>query len=467
MRANFEKLEHLFNPRSIAVIGASEKPEKLGYHVMKSLTVQGQPTWSTIPINPSRKEIMGIKAQCSVLELKDEIDLAVIVLPANLVPGKVKECVAKKVKAILVITAGFKEIEDQGGSDIQEEITELANRAKIPIIGPNSFGVFNANSGMNATFASDLPAFIKKGKIALMSQSGGMVGVIGHLSKDINIGFSKIISLGNRCNIDFADIFAYLMEDSDTEVIAMYIEGVDDPRHLLRVADEFRGRKPAVVYKVGHSLVSDHASRSHTGSISGKYEIYQGAFRQAGLLVVYSSTELLDVAKALCLSRLPKDSNVAVLSGQAGLAMAACDVCEAKGLKVSPFSPNTQKKINKILPPISIRTNPVDLGPAWNNMCILKKSIQAVLEDEITSSVLLFFVFGPPTEDNFISLSEVFEKNLNLKPVVTSFLAQVGSKWENEIKLLEQANIIHNYPTPERAARAVASLWEFKKIREK
>jgi acyl-CoA synthetase (NDP forming) len=464
MRTNNDGMEYLFNPKSIAVIGASENPEKLGYQVMKSLTMEEQPSWNTIPINPGKKEIMGIKVLPSVLEVKEEIDLAIVLLPAYLVPGKVKECVAKKVKAIILITTGFKEIEDPQGNDLQKEVAELANKAKIPIIGPNSFGLFNVSSGMNATFNSDFPTIVRKGKIALLSQSGGMAGIFGYLSKNMNIGFSKIISLGNRCNVDFAEMLGYLMEDLDTEVIAMYIEGIDNPRQLLKVAAQFRGRKPIIVYKVGRSRVSDSASQSHTGSLSGRYEIYQGAFRQAGLLTVDSSIELLDVAKALGLSLLPKGPNVAVLSGQAGPAMAACDVCEARGLKISPFNSESQTKLNNILPPISIRTNPVDLGPSWNNISMIKKSIQVILKDKITSSLLLFFVFSSVNEDNFFSLSEAFERNLEGKPIIASFHAPLGGKWENEIRSLEESNILLNYPTPERAAMALAALWEYKKI---
>lgn len=466
MRTDYSEMDYLFNPRSIAVIGASENPEKLGYQIMKSLTMKEQPSWKTIPINPSKKEIMGIKALPSLLEVKEEIELAIIILPAKLVPGKVKECVAKKVKGIILITAGFKEIEDPIGSKLQKEITELANEAKVPIIGPNSFGLFNVSSGMNATFNSDFSNIIRKGKIALMSQSGGMAGIIGYLSKDMNVGFSKIISLGNRCNTDFADILSYLMEDTKTEVITMYMEGIDNPRHFLKIAAQFRGKKPVIVYKVGRSQVSDGASQSHTGSLSGKYEIYQGAFRQAGLLTVDSSTELLDVAKAFGLSALPKSSTVAVLSGQAGPAMAGCDVCEAGGLKISPFSSETQIKLNNILPPLSMRTNPVDLGPAWNNISTIKKSIQVILEDKITSSLLLFFVFSSANEDNFSSLLDAFERNVEHKPILTSLLTSIGGKWENEIRSLEESSILLNYPTPERAARALTALWEYKKLRD-
>ena len=460
MNDKLRNMEFVFNPKSAAVIGASGNPGKLGYQVMRSLTAGEQPG-KIIPINPKREQIMGLKALPSVMDEEGEIDLAVVVLPANQVVATVKECVSKGVKGIILITAGFREIEDSAGDHLQEEIATLANRAGIPIIGPNCFGVFNVNCGMNATFNPEFSSMIKPGKVGLMSQSGGMAGVIGYQSVDRHVGFSKIISLGNRCNVDFADMLSYLMEDSDTEVIAMYVEGIDEPRHLLELASQFRGKKPIIVYKAGRSSVSDLASQSHTGSLAGKFEIYRGAFRQAGFIDVDTSTQLLDVAQALVLSSLPKDPNVAVLSGQAGPAMVICDVCEANGLKIKPFGPKTQGKLNEFLPPLTIRTNPVDLGPAWHKMSVLKSTIQTILEDESVSALLLFFALG----ETFSGLSELFGEMGGRKPILSSIPIEPGSRWDTEIKSLEESGILVNYPTPERAAMAMAGLWEYSRIR--
>ena len=431
---------------------------------MKSLTTGKKPE-KVIPVNPSKKCIMGLETYPSLINVDGDVDLAVIVLPAHLVSSSIKECIRKKVKGIILITAGFAEIEDQSGYILQREVSELANRADIPIIGPNCFGIFNVKTGMNATFNPDFPDTVKEGKVALISQSGGVAGAIAFESRTRNIGFSKIISLGNRCNTDFAEMIEYLMDDSDTEVIAMYMEGIDEPRLLLEALSEFRGKKPVIIYKVGKSKVSDMASQSHTGSLAGRFDIYMGAFRQAGVIVVDSITDLLDVAQALTCSPLPKDSNVAVLSGQAGLAMIACDVCETFGMQVNPFSPETQTKLNRFLPPVTIRTNPVDLGPAWNNMSVVRDAIKVLLNDKVMSSLLLLFVMSGANEDNFSGLSEVFESVTERKPVLSSILSLPGGKWETEIKALEQSGSLVNYPTPERAARALAGLWEYQRIR--
>lgn len=454
----------IFNPTSVAVVGASDNPKKLGYQVMKSLT-KGKEPEKVIPINLSKKCIMGLETCPSLMNVDNDIDLAVILLPAHLVPASIKECILKKVKGIILITAGFTEIEDPSGHNLQREVSELANKADIPIIGPNCFGVFNVKSGMNATFNPDFSDMVKAGKVALMSQSGGMAGVIGYESRTRNIGFSKIISLGNRCNTDFAEMLRYLMDDPDTEVIAMYMEGIDEPRLLLEALSEFRGKKPVIIYKVGKSNVSDLASQSHTGSLAGRFDIYMGAFRHAGVIMVDSVTDLLDVAQALTCSPLPNDSNVAVLSGQAGLAMTACDVCDTFGIQVNPFSPETQTKLNSFLPPVAIRTNPVDLGPAWNNMSAVRDAIEILVNDKGMSSLLLLFVMSGANEDNFSGLSDAFKRVAERKPVLSSILSLPGGKWETEINALERSGNIVNYPTPERAARALAGLWEYKRIR--
>lgn len=454
----------IFNPKSVAVVGASDDPKKLGYQVMRSLTTGKEPQ-KVIPVNLSKKCIMGLETYPSLINVDDDIDLAVILLPAHLAPASIKECILKKVKGIILITAGFTEIEDPSGYSLQREVSELASRADIPIIGPNCFGVFNVKSGMNATFNPDFSDTVKAGKVALMSQSGGVAGAIGYESRTRNIGFSKIISLGNRCNTDFAEMLEYLMDDPDTEVIAMYMEGIDEPRLLLEAVSKFRGKKPVIAYKVGKSKASDLASQSHTGSLAGRFDIYLGAFRQAGLIMVDSVTDLLDVAQALACSPIPNDSSVAILSGQAGLAMTACDVCDTFGMQINPFSPETQTKLNRFLPPVAIRTNPVDLGPAWNNMSVVRNAIEALLNDKVMSSLLLLFVMSGANEDNFSGLSEAFERVTERKPVLSSILSLPGGKWETEIKALEQSGSLVNYPTPERAARALAGLWEYQRIR--
>lgn len=454
-------IDAIFNPESVAVIGASDNPGKLGSHVMRSLTEGGYPG-RIYPINPGKDEILGIKTYPSILQVPETVDLSIIVLPAELVPKTFKECKEKEVKGIALITAGFKEIEDKRGEILQGEITELANRFGIKVIGPNTFGIVNLHLPINASFTPEFSQ-VEKGSISFVSQSGGMSHLMAFLSMKGQVGMSKIIGLGNRCNVDFAEMVEYLNEDPETKVIAMYLEGIDHPRRLMEVAERARGGKPIVAYKVGRSHTSDKASQFHTGSLAGKHEIYEGAFRQAGILTVESSEELLDVAKALTMCPLPETGNVAVLSGQAGPGMAACDICEMEGLSLPPFSSGTQKRIEELLPPLAIRTNPVDMGPAWYDSEAIKGIVQAVLEDKNIDAIIICIMFASANRASVGILSDLLLKKKRDKPVICCLSAPAGI-WDEEIKLFEESGI-PNYPTPERAAKTLVDLVRYKKIK--
>ena len=396
-----------------------------------------------------------------MLHLPEEIDLSIIVLPAELVAGTIKECHQKNVKGIVLITAGFKEIEDKRGEALQGEMMELANHFGIKIIGPNTFGVVNLHLPLNASFTPEF-SLVKRGGISLVSQSGGISHLLGFLAMKSQVGMSKIIGLGNRCNVDFSDMVDYLMGDPETKVIALYLEGIDHPRDLMDAAKKEIGKKPVLAYKVGQSRTSDKASRLHTGSLAGKHEIYEGALRQAGVLTVGSSEELLDTAKALAMVPPPQGKNVAVLSGQAGPAMAACDLCEKEGLTIPPFSEEIQRRIEELLPPLAIRTNPVDMGPAWYNSQAIKGIVNAVMEDPGIDAILLCIMYASANRSAAATLSDLLLEKKREKPILCCFSAP-DAIWEREIKTMEESGI-PNYATPERAARTLANLFRYKRI---
>ena len=461
MKKNWEAMDAIFNPGSVAVIGASDNPGKLGSHVMRSL-IEGNYPGKIYPVNPGKDEILGLNAYPSLLHIPEGIDLSIIVLPAEAVPRTIKECHEIGVKGIVLITSGFKEIEDKRGEGLQRQITEISNRFGIKIIGPNTFGMVNLHLPMNASFTPEFSQ-VEKGGISLVSQSGGMSHLMAFLAMRDHIGFSKIIGLGNRCNVDFADMVDYLIEDPETRVIAMYLEGIDEPRRLMAVAERARGKKPLIAYKVGRSPTSDKASQFHTGSLAGNHQIYQGAFRQAGILTVENSEELLDSAKALTMCPLPGGNKVAVLSGQAGPGMAACDVCEMEGLLIPPFSIETQKRVEELLPPLAIRTNPVDMGPAWYDSKAIKGIVHTVLEDKNIDAIILCIMFASANRSAVGILTDsLLEKRTN-KPILCCFSSPAGI-WDDEIKRLEGSGI-PNYPSPERAAKTLVNLFRFKKVR--
>jgi len=454
-------MDLLFNPRSVAVIGASDKESKLGFHVMKSLAKGGFAD-AIIPVNPGGSEIMGIKAIPSITDYDGPIDLAIVVLPAGLVPGVFRECVYKDVKGIVLITAGFKEIDDPAGADLHEEIAAIANRAGIPVIGPNTFGMINFHADLNASFTPEFSR-LKKGSICLVSQSGGISHLLGFMAMRADVGFSKIVGLGNRLNVDFAQMLEYLMGDSDTKGIVLYIEGVDEPRDLIESAKKYNGKKPIIAYKTGKGMVGDQASLSHTGSMAGRHETYTGALTQAGILTVDNTETLLDTAKAMASCPIPDSPGMAVLSGQAGPGMAACDLCVEQGLKIVQFTKKTQQKVNELLPPLALRTNPVDMGPAWYDSSAIEGIVRAVMDDDNVGGILFLMMFASANVDALKGISGLLEKWAQQKPVISCILSPPGI-WDEQIRALEESGSLINYPTPERAARVMANLWKYRRI---
>ena len=453
------KLKEVFSPQSVAVVGASNSLDKLGYHVMKSL-VQGNYTGRIFPVNPKGEMVWGLRSYTSLKETPDGVDLAVIAVPASNVSEILHQCGQKRVKGAVLITAGFREIEDVKGEALQMEIGSIAEQYELPIIGPNTFGFVNVTFGVNASFTPEF-SLMKKGGVALISQSGGMCHLCGFMAIEQRMGVSKLMSLGNRLNVGFPEVLEHLVEEDDaTTVIALYIEGLDEPRGLLDAAASLRGRKPIIAYKAGKSEKGDSASRFHTGSLAGSYKIWKGALRQAGILEVTSSEELVDTAKVFDACPPIKGSHIAVLSGQAGPGMIAADSVEEAGLKLARFAPATQDRINRVLPPIAIRTNPVDMGPTWYNSKNILDILEAVIEDEGTHGVIFLAVFASAN----VNLAKEMEEYMKgagpfEKPVIACFTAPPGI-WDDEIKGMDAKRGFAIVPTPERAAKAMGNLWK-------
>ncbi len=457
-----ENLARLFYPSSVAVIGASNNFGKLGYHVMKSL-IKGGFNGKIYPINPKTDKVWEIKTYTSLEKIKGKVEVAIIVVPASLVPSILESCGKSGIKGVVLITAGFSEIEDEEGSKLQNQIKEIASRWSLPIIGPNTFGFVNLTHGLNATFTPEF-SFLKKGKITLVSQSGGFSHLSGFMAMRERVGFSKIVGLGNRCNVDSPQMVEYLLEDPDTNVIALYIEGMDNPRTLFEIAKRSMGKKPIVAYKAGRSERSDDASKFHTGSLAGNYKIWQGALRQAGIFSVKDTEEFIDIVKVLEVSPRLKGNRIAVLSSQAGPGMIASDIIGIEGLTLARFSPVTQDTINEILPPLAIRTNPVDMGPAWYSPDAIVKILETVLMDEGVDGVLFLNMFASANINLAEGVRNYIEKmGVVKKPTIACFMAPPGI-WDEEIEAMDNKKGMVFLPTPERAAKAMASLWEISQM---
>ena len=420
----WNELNSVFYPRSVAVIGASPDFKRLGYHCMKSL-VMSNFSGKIYPIHPSLPEIDSFKAYTSIRSIPGEVDLAIIAVRAPLVPSILNECAKKGVKGVVLITAGFKEIEDKAGAELQEEVITIANRANIKIIGPNTFGFVNLHGNLNASFTPEF-SLTMKGGISLVSQSGGFCHLIAPLAMEEHIGISKIIGMGNRCNIDFADILEYMADDPDTTVITMYVEGTDNARRLFEVASSVTRKKPIVAFKAGKFSDKDKAAYSHTGSIAGEHKVYAAAFKQAGVVMAESSTELIDIAKALSLCPLPGGNRVAVLSSQGGPGIIMSDICEQNGLVLADFSLKTTELVHQLLPPLAIRSNPIDMGPAWYDTETIKKVIEVVLADENIDGVLLYSAYASANRSLLNEITGLLKSSTHGKPIISCFPSPTG-----------------------------------------
>ncbi len=460
MNKKMENMKRLFEPKSVAVVGASEKFDKLGFHVMKSLKECGF-SGEIIPINPNAKKIFGIKAYPSIRSYPGRIDLAIVAVPERFVSEVFDQCHEKDVGGIVLITAGFREIDDPEGERKQMLLREKAERYSIPVIGPNTFGIVNLSYGLNASFTPEF-SLTKKGNVALVSQSGGMSHLISFLSQRQDIGFSKIVGVGNRLNVDFYEMLLFLKDDPETNVIALYIEGIDNPRPMIEAIKDVSKKKPVIAYKTGSSKTSNQASKSHTGSLAGRYELYIGSLKQAGAIVVENVEELLDAAKAFSKSSVPNGNRIAILSGQAGPGIAAADIAEKFGLEIPRFTERTQEKINSLLPPMAIRINPVDMGPAWYDKEATKKIIDVAIRDENIDAAVILIMYASANIGAVDGIKDMLIEWNQKKPVLTCISSPSGI-WERQIEELEEKKAIVNYPTPERAAKSCGFLWEYKR----
>lgn len=390
--AESKQLHRIFNPACVAVIGASADEKKWGFLVTKYL-IEGGYEGRLHLVNPKRPEIMGRRALASVLETKERVDLALVMVSPRAVPTVVQECASKSVGGIVVFTSGFGE----GGKEGKERETQLVRSARefgTRIIGPNCMGIFSSSSSMNATGMPQVP----KGSIALISQSGNMGLTLFREANEKQVGLSKFVSMGNQADIEFHDCLKYLRGDESTKVIAMFIEGIKNGRAFVREARETVKRKPIVAMKVGRSESGARSAASHTGSLAGSDVVHEGIFKQAGIVRIGEADDLLDVAHILATVQSPHGGRMAVVTDGGGHGSIACDAAESSGLTVPVFSAKTQDKLREILssaPQVLAVNNPVDVGDVpFESPEVFARCCSVCLEDPEIDVVLVAGLFG-------------------------------------------------------------------------
>lgn len=457
-----DNLDTLFYPQSVAVIGVSESPQKWAYYPIKHL-VDGGFSGGIYPVNPRLSHIFGLKVYPSIEAIPAEVDIAIIVVSAHLVPSVLKECAQKGIRGAVILSGGFEESGMESGAKLQEEIMAIADRAKIKIIGPNSVGIGNPYANFNATLES---SFIDacRGNIAIVSQSGGVCAFLLNSMINQNLGISMVMSLGNRWNVDFADLVEYLGKHQQTKVITLYIEGLDNPHKLIEAAKGVVPQKPIVAYKVrGESL--NRAAYAHTASLVGRYEVYNAAFSQAGIIAVDDLTELIDVAKALAFQSPPRGNRVAILSGQAGPGIVAATACQHYGLTLAEFSPQGKKKLGKLVGTPFFSENPFDMGAAFvkDTTQIFQQVLEILQREEEVDAIVVSCVYHPLNTPLIESLINLAEDKAVTKTIVAFGSSPKGIA-DQQIARLEN-NHIPVYPLPDRAVKALAGLVRYGKVR--
>ena len=351
-----DKLQKMFHPSSVAIVGASEVPVKWGNLILTSI-LGWEYKGKVFPVNPKKDQILGIKCYPSITAIPDEVDLAVLVIPAQHIPAAMRECVAKGIPAVVVVSAGFKEMGEEGAR-IEKEIVDIALKGGLVFIGPNTMGIASAHSYLEALPTPTAP---KPGGLAIISQSGNLGLQILKWIAHKDIGLAMYAGTGNEAMLHTSDLLAYMGQCDEVKAIAMYIEGIVDGREFMEIATEVTKKKPVIALKAGRSKAGSNAAQSHTGSLAGSHATYKAMFAQAGVIQVNTPSELLNISAALTLLPVPRTNRVAIMTMGGGWGIIAADECEDKGLELPALSPEIIKDLDTRLPQYWNRKNPVDV----------------------------------------------------------------------------------------------------------
>jgi len=456
LAASPEGLEALFTPSSVAVVGASSRIGSVGRAVFQNI-LDGDFTGTIYPVNTKSKSVCGVRAYPTLADIPDQIDMAVVIVPARAVPGLAREAAALGIKGLVVITAGFKETGAEG-RNLEQDLVAVCQENHMRLVGPNCLGIINTDPaiGLNASFARQQA---RPGNIAFISQSGALCTAVLDFAVKKNIGFSKFISIGNKADVGELSLIRYLHEDPQTQVIMMYVEELRHGFEFIEIVREITGGEnptPILAIKSGRSAEGAAAASSHTGSIAGSEAVYDALFQQSGVFRVQTIEELFDYAVAFANQPLPRSNRIAIITNAGGPGIMATDVTVNSGLKLAAFSEETTGILKKNLPSTANIHNPVDvIGDA--GMARYRTALQAVLEDDNVDGVI--FILTPQSMTEIEATAEIIPElaRKSSKPVVASFMGLFDVS--SGIEYLEKHGIPH-YHFPEAAARAMSALYQ-------
>ncbi|MBO3840017.1 MAG: acetate--CoA ligase family protein [Thermoproteota archaeon] len=446
------KLEAFLNPRSVAVVGASREEKKVGHRILRNLINSGF-KGSIYPVNPNADMILGYKCYKSVSEIEEDVDLAVVSVPANAVLGVVEECGRKGVKGVVVISAGFSET-GRDGVMLEKQLVSKCREYGIRLQGPNCLGLINSRIGLNASFASTSPI---PGNISIVSQSGALGSAILNWAGFNSMGLASFISVGNEADLTVSDFLDAFIEDENTRVVGVYMEGVKNGEYFLEVAKRLSRKKPLVILKSGTTEVGIRAVSSHTGSLAGSDVAFSAACKKTGALRVETMKEFFDLLFAFQYQPLPKGKNVLVITNGGGPGVLAVDACEKLGLNLPLLERDLIEGLRKQFPPHASLGNPLDvLGDADENR--YKIALESAFKSNVVDSIILILTPQAMTPSEEVARVITETSKMVEKPILASFMG-----FDNDstpIRIL-RAGRIPNYDFPESAALVLRRMYDY------
>ncbi|MBN2299033.1 MAG: CoA-binding protein [Deltaproteobacteria bacterium] len=423
-----KKLDRMFFPKSVAVVGASDLPGKWGNLILISI-LGWKFTGKVFPVNPNKETVFDLKSYPSLLDIPEEVDLAVFAIPARLIPDGFRDCVKKGIHAAVVISSGFKETGDIGKA-LEEEIIDIARNGNMVFIGPNTMGIASAHHDFEAI---PTPTPVEAGGLAIISQSGNLGLQILKWVAHKNIGLNIYAGTGNEAMLNASDMMRYLGERDDVKAIAMYIEGISNGREFMEIAEQVTSKKPVIALKTGRSRTGSKAAQSHTGSMAGSYATYEAMFAQKGITRVKTPTDLLNVSAAMTHLPMPKSNRVGIMTMGGGWGIVAADECEDAGLFLPELSGDIISRLDSLLPDYWNRGNPVDLVGEGDADMYLQVIEVLARWDEIDSVIPLGIVGRSQYMEDFITCQERMDGKLYTRELKLSVLK---NQLQNENRII-------------------------------
>jgi acetyltransferase len=442
-------LSRFFTPKTVAIVGASEREDSVGYRLLLNMQEAGF-QGGLYPVNHKRDSLLGLKAYPDLLSVPEDLELVVVATPAPSVPGIIRQCGEKGVGSVIIITAGFGELGDEG-KQLQQEVLDIAHRYGIRLIGPNCLGVVRPSGQLNATFGDGV---VKDGSLALLSQSGAVCTAILDWAKSQDIGFSTVVSMGGAADIDFGEVLDYLATDSKTTGILMYVEGIRDARRFLSGLKAAARLKPVILIKSGRHEAGCKAAMSHTGAMVGGDNVFDAAIARAGVVRAYSITELFSAARILANNYTVQDNRLAIITNAGGPGVMSTDRAEDVGVKMAQLSTDSIEALNAVLPPHWSHANPVDiLGDATSER--YQKALDVCLADDHIDGILVILTPQAMTNPTQVAHSIIAGAKDSTKPVLATWTG--GARVQEGRELFANSNVAH-FNTPEVAVDAFSFL---------